>query len=137
MAERTVVDTNVLLSGLLFPQSPPGRVLRTVLRNGQLLVSAETLAELADVLARPKFDAYIDVADRMEFLRRLARVAETVSVVRTVRACRDPRDDKFLEVAVNGDATAIVTGDNDLLALNPFLNIAILTPALFLARPRV
>lgn len=136
MTERTVVDTNVLLSGLLFPQSAPGRVLRTVLRDGQLLVSTETLAELADVLAQPKFDAYIDIADRMEFLRRLGRVAETVSVVRTVRACRDPRDDKFLEVAVNGDAKAIVTGDNDLLSLNLFHDIEILAPAVFLARTR-
>ena len=134
MTERTVVDTNVLLSGLLFPQSAPGRVLRTVLRDGQLLVSTGTLAELADVLARPKFDAYIDIADRMEFLRRLGRVAETVAVVRIVRACRDPRDDKFLEVAINGDAKSIITGDNDLLALNPFRNIEILTPAVFLAR---
>lgn len=134
MTERTVVDTYVLMSGLLFPRSAPGRVLRTVFRNGQLLVSAETLSELADVLARPKFDAYIDIADRMEFLRRLGRVAETVAVVRVIRACRDPRDDKFLEVAVNGNAKSIVTGDNDLLALNPFHDIDIIAPAVFLAR---
>ena len=52
----------------------------------------------------------------------------------TVRACRDPRDDKFLELAVNGEATLIVTGDNDLLSLNPFRDIPIITPAAHLSR---
>jgi predicted nucleic acid-binding protein len=45
--------------------------------------------------------------------------------------CRDPHDDKFLEVAVNGHADLIVSGDGDLLALNPFRNISIVTPAMF------
>jgi predicted nucleic acid-binding protein len=49
-----------------------------------------------------------------------------------IRACRDPRDDKFLEVAVNGRADAIVTGDQDLLVLNPFQGIPILSPAGYL-----
>jgi predicted nucleic acid-binding protein len=54
--------------------------------------------------------------------------------VRVVRACRDPSDDKFLEVAVNGRADLIITGDRDLLELDPFMGIAILTPAAYLAR---
>ena len=55
-----------------------------------------------------------------------------VQVSRAIRACRDPRDDKFLEVAVHGRADLIVTGDEDLLALNPFRGIAILAPAAYL-----
>jgi predicted nucleic acid-binding protein len=55
-----------------------------------------------------------------------------VTILSPVRACRDPRDDKFLEVAVHGRADAIVTGDRDLLDLNPFRGIAILTPAEYL-----
>ena len=61
-------------------------------------------------------------------------IVDTVEIVARVQACRDPRDDKFLDVAVNGRADVIVTGDADLLALNPFRGIAILTPAAYLAR---
>ena len=59
---------------------------------------------------------------------------ETVSIAYPIRACRNPRDDKFLEVAVHGRADMIMTGDADLLALNPFRGIAILTPAEYLGR---
>jgi len=58
--------------------------------------------------------------------------AEPVEIKTRIRACRDPKDDKFLEVAVDGRADAIVTGDHDLLELHPFHGIAILTPADYL-----
>jgi len=55
-----------------------------------------------------------------------------VPVFTTIRVCRDPRDDKFLELAVDGRADLILTGDSDLLTLHPFRGIAILTPAQYL-----
>jgi putative PIN family toxin of toxin-antitoxin system len=55
--------------------------------------------------------------------------AETVPTVHIVRACRDPKDDKFLEVALNGTADAIVTGDADLLEMHPWRGIEVVTPA--------
>ena len=57
-----------------------------------------------------------------------------MAVVQTFHASRDPKDDKFLDVAVNGRADVIVTGDGDLLALHPFRGIAILTPAAYVER---
>jgi putative PIN family toxin of toxin-antitoxin system len=69
-----------------------------------------------------------------QFFRLLGRVAERVPITYSIRACRDPEDDKFLELAVNGNAALIVTGDKDLLALDPFQGIAIITPAGFLKR---
>jgi uncharacterized protein len=57
--------------------------------------------------------------------------AEPISISERIAACRDPRDDKFLELAVNGRAEMIVTGDRDLLSLNPFRNIPIVAPAVF------
>jgi predicted nucleic acid-binding protein len=57
--------------------------------------------------------------------------AELVPIAERIAACRDPTDDKFLELAVNGHADLIVTGDRDLLALNPFRQIPIMTPADF------
>lgn len=134
--ERVVVDTNALVSRLLLPHSVPGRSVRVVVDEGQLLISEATMAELADVLARPKFDRYVTLEDRQQFLRLLGRVAEWVPVIAAVQACRDPDDDKFLELAVSGQADTIVTGDDDLLILDPFQGIAIVTPADYLARDR-
>jgi len=132
--ERVVVDNSALVSRLLLPHSVPGRAVRKAVDEAQLLVSEATLDELADVLSRAKFDAYVTIEDRQEFFRLLGRIAELVPTTYTVRACRDPGDDKFLELAVNGSADLIVTGDQDLLALDPFREIPILTPAGYLAR---
>ncbi|HTS52668.1 MAG TPA: putative toxin-antitoxin system toxin component, PIN family [Burkholderiales bacterium] len=132
--ERIVVDTNALISRLLVPESLPGRAVRRAIDTAQLLVSEATLTELADVLSRPRFDAYVSIEDRQEFFRRLSRVVEVVPITYVVRACRDPNDDKFLELAVNGNADLIITGDDDLLVLHPFRGIPIMTPASFLER---
>jgi uncharacterized protein len=129
---RLVVDTNALVSRLLLPDSVSARAVRKAVDEGRLLVSGGTMEELARVLGRAKFDPYVSIEDRQEFIRRLGRIAEMVPIVQTVRACRDPGDDKFLEVAVNGRADLIITGDRDLLALNPFMGIAILSPAAYL-----
>jgi uncharacterized protein len=132
--ERVVVDTNALISRLLLPGSDPGQVVREAVAEAQLLASDDTIIELADVLAREKFDPYTTVEERQEFLRLFDRIAERVPIVHIVRACRDPKDDKFLELAVNGEAQLIITGDADLLALHPFRGIHILTPASYLIR---
>ena len=132
--ERIVADVNVLISRLLLPSSVPGQAVRKAVDSGLLLVSEATMNELADVLARPKFDRYVSLGDRRQFLRLLGRLAEFVPVVYPVRACRDPLDDKFLEVALNGKADLILTGDADLLALDPWRGIEIVSPADYLRR---
>ena len=129
---RIVVDNNALISRLLLPDSVPARAVRKAVDEERLLVSEATLEDLADVLARPKFDRYVTVADRQQFLRLLGSVAELVAIGYPIRACRDPRDDKFLELAVNGGARALVTGDRDLLVLHPFHDVPIVTPAQYL-----
>ncbi len=133
--QRVVVDTNVLVSRLLLADSIPAQAVRAARQKGTLLVSEATMQELADVLARPRFDRYVTIEDRKQFLRLLTRVAEFVPIVCRVRECRDPKDDKFLEVALNGTADLILTGDRDLLALHPWRDIAILKPADYLMRP--
>lgn len=132
--ERIVADTNCLISRHLLPSSVPGRAVRQAVDRGVLLISEATMNELADVLARPKFDRYVSLEDRQQFLRLFGRVAEFVSDIYTVRECRDPKDDKFLEVALNGKAELILTGDADLLTLNPWRGISILSPADYLKR---
>ena len=96
-------------------------------------MSASTLEELADVLERAKFDRYLTGSEREEFLEALVERAIFVEPTEEIRVCRDARDDKFLELAVTGSADCIITGDSDLLTLNPFRGIPIVTAAQFLA----
>jgi putative PIN family toxin of toxin-antitoxin system len=99
-----------------------------------VLASKLTLQELKDVADRGRFDRYVEPERRRRFVAAYMRAIVMVDIPFPIRACRDPRDDKFLEVAVHGHADLIVTGDADLLALNPFQGIAILTPAEYLER---
>ena len=125
---RAVLDTNVLVSAVLLPHSIPRRVFDHVILNARLLLSMAVIAELSDVLSRPKFDRYVSAADRLEFLAKTIRDAESVEVNLSITDCRDPKDNKFLELAVSGSATHLVTGDADLLVLNSFRGITILSP---------
>jgi putative PIN family toxin of toxin-antitoxin system len=129
---RVVLDTNALISRLLVPASIPSRAVQRAISGHVVLASDATIMELADVLSRRKFDPYVSVEHRKAFLRLFGRVAERVTILHVVRACRDPKDDKVLELAVNGAADVIVTGDADLLALNPFRGIRIVSPADFI-----
>ena len=130
--ERLVIDTNAFISRLLLPSSIPAQAVRKAVDSGKVLVSEATLNELADVLSRAKFDAYVTLEERQQFLRLLARIVELVPIVYRVRVCRDPKDDRILEVAVNGSADFIVTGDQDLLSLKHFQDIRIISPAVYL-----
>ena len=129
---RIVIDTNVFVSRLLLPESVPGRAARRAIDSGTVLVSEDTLKGLADVLARPKLDTYVSLIARQQFFQELGQIADFVAIVQRIRACRDPKDDKFLELAVNGRAKLILTGDRDLLTLHPFQEITIQSPADYL-----
>jgi len=130
---RCVFDTNTLVSALLFERSTPGEAVRWALQNGEILISPSTLEELAEILQREKFDRYVTPSEREEFLEAFVEGATFIEPTEVIRACRDPKDDKFLELAVSGEADYVVTGDADLLDLNPFRDISIVTPAEFLA----
>ena len=129
---RFVVDTNCLVSRLLMPAGTAAKAVDRALAEGVLLMSAATLEELSEVLSRRKFDRYVSVVDRQRFIALLGGVVRLVPVVQGVAICRDPKDDKFLHLALAGAAQAIVSGDKDLLMLNPFHGVAILNPMEFL-----
>src|SRR5262249_28841423 len=130
---RIVVDTNVFVSAVLKLNSLPFLVVRWVDEQGGLLKSAATEHEILSVLSRPHIAAGTIPDFRDDSAKMLAR-AEVGAITERITACRDPQDDKFLELAVNGHADLIVSGDADLLALNPFRDIPILTPAAFMHR---
>lgn len=127
---RLVVDTNVFVSAALKEVSWPAKTIRWVSRHGGLLKSRETEHEVLAILQRPRFAAKMSPLF-IDEVRHLFSTAALISINERVAACRDPDDDKFLEVAVNGQADVIVSGDNDLLALHEFRRIPIITPAAF------
>jgi putative PIN family toxin of toxin-antitoxin system len=130
---RVVVDTNVLISAALKHNSPPEAAVRAIHTQHTLLASGPTSAELREIISRPRLTRHIAADSRIAILDLVA-AAELVDITERITACRDPKDDKFLELAINGRADVIVTGDADLLALNPFRLIPIETPAAFLRR---
>jgi uncharacterized protein len=127
---RVVVDTNVFISAALKENSPPETAVHLAAESHLLIKSAITEQELFVTLARPRLMPLIEPHFR-DWLHELMAAAELVTITERIAACRDPKDDKFLELAVNGRADLIVTGDRDLLALNPFREIPIITPAEF------
>ncbi len=130
--ERYVFDTNVIISALLFEQSKRAQAFRAALDRGEILLSLPILKELNEVLSREKFNRYLLLEERERFIIALLRESTLVDVTESVLACRDPKDDKFLELAINGEATCIISGDEDLLELSPFRNIPIMMPDEFL-----
>ena len=129
---RAVVDVNVLVSALIVKTSIPRRALKTAADYGRILMSREVVDELVTVVARPKFDKYVTEEEKTKFIDDLLDEAIDVEVIETITDCRDSKDNKYLELAVSGNATHIITGDADLLVMNPFRGIAILTPQQFL-----
>ena len=127
---RVVLDTNVAVSALVFRE---GRLawLREAWAAGRVvpLVSAETLAELVRVLAYPKLklseeETKTVLAHYMEHAEAVPELGATVRVPE----CRDPDDRKFLQLAYAAKADALVTGDEDLLALAARSRVPVLTP---------
>ncbi len=129
---RYVFDTNVIISSLLFENSKPSKALRYALKQGKVLLSLELLEEISEVLGREKFNRFVTSEEREEFLETFVERAILVEISERVQVCRDPKDDKILELPLNGQAEHIVSGDKDLLVLNPFRNVKIVTAEEFL-----
>jgi putative PIN family toxin of toxin-antitoxin system len=116
----------------LFPASVPGQAFTEARTRGDVLLSDETVAELVNVLRRPKFDRYVLPEERDRFIAALIRQATLVTPTERTAVCRDPKDNKWVELAIAGNSSWIVTGDDDLLALDGFRGITIVAPAVFL-----
>ena len=131
---RVIIDTNVLISFLLKTDSLPGQAVKHALSHDTPVLSDDTEKELYRKLLNPKFDRYVSLDIRMDFFDTFLARSEKVYPHIAVSDCRDPEDNKFLELAVSGNADCIVTGDKDLLALNPYRGVQIVTPKEFLGK---
>jgi putative PIN family toxin of toxin-antitoxin system len=127
-----VIDTNVLVSSILIKKSSSDATLKKARSLGNLLFSEATFQELQTTLSRSKFDKYVSLQVRSEFIFRLRLESELVEIVERIDLCRDEKDNKFLEVAINGKADYLITGDSDLLVLRPFKDVKIMTVNEFL-----
>lgn len=132
---RVVLDTSVVVSALLLPRSVPRQAFDRAFERDTVLVSIATIDELDNVLRRPKFDRYVPEDQRRLFLATFIRDTTLIDVTEVVTECRDPKDNKFLELAVSGNAACLVSGDADLLMLHPFRRIPIVTSQDFLDLP--
>jgi putative PIN family toxin of toxin-antitoxin system len=127
---RIVVDTNIFVSAAIKQTSLPAIALHQAAERGTLLKSAVTEAQFREVIVRPYLASLIRPQAR-DWVTHLMATAEAVTITAHVTACRDPTDDKFLDLAISGRADLILTGDKDLLILNPFRGIPIIAPVTF------
>lgn len=130
---RVVVDTNVLISALMNGRSVSAEALNRAIENFIVLSSIQTWNEIESKLYNPKFDKYWDNTARTLFLENLSMQTKFVDIISSVTDCRDKDDNKFLNLAIDGEAHLIISGDNDLRVLHPYQNIPILSPSGFLA----
>jgi putative PIN family toxin of toxin-antitoxin system len=129
---RFVLDTNLIISAALLERSIAYQAFEKAILHGQIIIADALQSELSEVILRSKFDRYVSVEKRLRFLASFISQAEPVIVTTNLQICRDPKDDMILELALDGQANCIVTGDKDLLVLHPFRDITILSPKIFL-----
>jgi putative PIN family toxin of toxin-antitoxin system len=129
---RIVIDTGVLVSAAIRPESVPALALEKALLQFEICASDETMVELETVLMRPKFDPYLRTDLRREFVTGFRERATMIAVDQTVTDCDDPKDNKFLALAEAADAELIVASDPHLTDLHPWREIPILPPSAFL-----
>lgn len=127
-----VLDTNVIVSSLLFKGEALRGLLKTALNQYNVVFSEMTWDELAQVMQRERFEKILPLGARLRVLAELASRVEIVPSTTVVLDCRDAKDTKFLSLALDAKALAIVSGDADLLVLHPYHGIAICAPSDFL-----
>lgn len=121
-----VFDSNLVVSAFLNPQGTAAQALQIGLEHFDLACSKETLAELLDVLKRDKFDKYSSKAERAEKLETYAQSVRFFEVRVDITDCKDPKDNKFLALAITAQAKVLVSGyKRDLLSMHPYQGIAV------------
>lgn len=122
-----VFDTNLIVSAFLSLQGMAAQALLVGIEYFELACSKQVFAELVDVLKRDKFDKYVSKAERGERLAVYAQVVKFYNDCLDIIDCKDPKDNKFLSLALSSGAKLIVSGDKrDLLCMNPYQGIDII-----------
>lgn len=134
---KAVLDTNILVSAFITPRGIPAQLLQAWrAEDFDLVTSPPILEELREALSRPKLQRlyHLSPEDIRDYVTLLAQVAIAVSGTRAVSAplLRDPDDRLILAAAIGSKSDYLVTGDKDLLSLNRFHAVRIITPSAFI-----
>jgi hypothetical protein len=129
-----VLDANTVVSAVLKRNSVPERALFQALEKDVLCLSDAVFREYEEVLQRPKLAALVPPGRSDDLLGRILAVGRFVDPATPVAECRDPGDDKYLELALAAGADLIVSGDRDLLELDPWRGVRIVPAAVYLGR---
>ncbi len=122
-----ILDTNIWISYALTPSGELGISVQQILEQNDYAFSRATFRELTEVLLRSKLDPYVKRKNRVSFLKIVAEAAQWFQVETAMTDCRDPKDNKFLSLAQQSHASHLITGDQDLLILDPYHNTRIIT----------
>jgi uncharacterized protein len=125
--KKIIFDTTTLIGVLTKPEGVCTEAFIIGIESYELLASSETLKELVTVAKRDKFDKYASREEREYIVIEYAKRVTLVEITKESTDCRDPKDNKFLSLALSGEASIIVSGDNDLLVLHPYLGVDILS----------
>ena len=129
---RVVVDTNALISALILPNSVPAKALRLAAEHFEIIVSKATWQEFEQKIKKTSLERYFRTTQHRDAaVHAINRVVTHVAVRSVVTDCRDPKDNLFLELALDGKAETIISGDKDLLVLNPWRGVCIQSPGDF------
>jgi putative PIN family toxin of toxin-antitoxin system len=122
---RVVLDTNVLVSGLIMLGKPRELLSIIARREATLLLSKEILNEFTKVMRRNKLTEYVTEEQVEGFIENIERIAEFVELESHLEVVNDPKDDIVINTAIDGRADLIVSGDHHLLSLKEFRGIKI------------
>lgn len=122
---RVVIDTNVWI-GFLIGKTLSGLSEAMFNNKIKILFSEELFDELVEVLQRPKFEKYFSRENITELISLLHSKAEQVEITKYFNDCRDPKDNFLLDLGISGNADYLITGDDDLLTMNPFHSLQII-----------
>jgi uncharacterized protein len=127
LLKNIVLDTNLIVSAVINPAGVASQTLDIAEANFDIVASKETLAELVEVLSREKFDRYASKDERKLFAMDYADTVKLISVQTVVTECEDPKDNKFLSLAVDARAVLVVSGDKKhLMGMTQYKGIPIL-----------
>lgn len=129
-----VIDTNVLISAGLLPQSKTAQVLTLAVEHFVIAQNQHTWHELETRITRPKFDRYFGDSGRMEHLVKIAQSMQHFEVTAEVSVSRDPTDDKFIGLAIDAGASILISGDPYLKDVRMHRGVEILSPTHFFER---
>ncbi len=125
---KIVLDTNLIVSALLIKNSISRKAFDLVVNQYSIVSSKECFEELNDVLGRKKFEKYFSLKDKYEFLKSYFELVEFFEVGIIVSDCKDPKDNKFLALALESKSKIIVSGDRHLLEMKNYFGIKIISP---------